>query len=161
MQGEGAETITDGKACIMEPGDLILTPAWAWHEHRHNGKGRVVWFDGLDYPLARQLGTVFFEMGPGSIPKHDIADFADEGLREGGVLPDSNDYALPYSPLYRYAWTRVAQAIDALPMWLSLKARAKAESERRLSPGNRMTCSLCHAGCGPSTRPRAVPRRCF
>lgn len=115
MQGEGAETITDGKACIMEPGDLILTPAWAWHEHRHNGKGRVVWFDGLDYPLGRQLGTVCFEMGPGPIPKHDIAGFADEGLREGGVLPDSDGYALPYSPLYRYAWTRVAQAIDALP----------------------------------------------
>jgi len=115
MVGEGAETITDGKPCLMEPGDLILTPAWSWHEHRHNGKGRVVWFDGLDYPLARQLGTVFFEMGPGPIPKRDIADIADEGLREGGVLPDSDSYGLPYSPLYRYAWKRVSQALDAMP----------------------------------------------
>ena len=28
MTGEGHETVTDGKACPMEPGDLILTPAW-------------------------------------------------------------------------------------------------------------------------------------
>lgn len=115
MMGEGAETITDGKVCPMEPGDLILTPAWAWHEHRHNGKTRMVWFDGLDYPLGRQLGTVFFEMGPGPIPPRDLAEIADEGLREGGVLPDGDDYPLPYSPLYRYAWTRVSQALAAMP----------------------------------------------
>jgi gentisate 1,2-dioxygenase len=115
MLGEGAETVTDGKACPMEPGDLILTPAWSWHEHRHNGKGRVVWFDGLDYPLARQLGTVFFEMGPGPIPARDIADYADDALREAGVLPDADSYPLPYSPLYRYAWKRVVKAIEAMP----------------------------------------------
>jgi gentisate 1,2-dioxygenase len=115
MVGEGAETLTDGKACLMEPGDLILTPAWSWHEHRHNGKGRVVWFDGLDYPLARQIGTVFFELGPGEIPPRGIADIADAGLREGGVMPDGDDYAELYSPLYRYAWKRVSQALEALP----------------------------------------------
>jgi gentisate 1,2-dioxygenase len=115
MMGEGAETITDGKVCPMEPGDLILTPAWAWHEHRHNGKTRMVWFDGLDYPLGRQLGTVFFEMGPGPIPKRDLADIADAALREGGILPDRGTYPLPYSPLYRYAWTQVSQALTAVP----------------------------------------------
>jgi gentisate 1,2-dioxygenase len=115
MMGDGAETITDGKVCPMEPGDLILTPAWSWHEHRHNGKSRMVWFDGLDYPLGRQLGTVFFEMGPGPIPERDLAEVADEGLREGGILPDDGDYPLPYSPLYRYAWKRVSQALAAMP----------------------------------------------
>ena len=68
MIGDGAVTVVDGKACPMAPGDLILTPAWSWHEHRHEGSERAVWFDGLDYPLGRELGIVFFEEGPGAIP---------------------------------------------------------------------------------------------
>jgi gentisate 1,2-dioxygenase len=115
MMGDGVVTIVDGKSCAMEPGDLILTPAWTWHEHHHQGKTRAVWFDGLDYPLGRELGTVFFEEGPGPIPERGLAHVADDGLREGGVLPDGDGSRVPYSPLYRYAWSRVASALDALP----------------------------------------------
>src|ERR1700730_15660396 len=85
MIGDGAVTVVDGKACPMAPGDLILTPAWSWHEHRHEGSERAVWFDGLDYPLGRELGTVFFEEGPGAIPERGLAHVVDDGLCEGGV----------------------------------------------------------------------------
>ncbi|WP_455178483.1 cupin domain-containing protein [Azospirillum melinis] len=123
MEGEGAVTVVDGKRCVMEPGDLVLTPGWSWHEHRHEGKTRMVWFDGLDYPLARQLGTVFFEMGPGPVPDHGLANLEDAALREGGVLPDgganggdaNGGAAPPYSPLYRYAWSRVRDVLEAMP----------------------------------------------
>ena len=37
LEGSGALTMVDGKACAMEFGDLILTPAWCWHEHVHGG----------------------------------------------------------------------------------------------------------------------------
>jgi gentisate 1,2-dioxygenase len=157
MAGEGAETLTDGKSCLMRPGDLILTPAWSWHEHRHNGKGRIVWFDGLDYPLARQLGTVFFESGPGPIPKRDIAEIADEGLREGGVLPDSGSHDLPYSPLCRYEWQRVASALEAMP--------AAADGSKRIrytnpTDGGPVTPTLdCYAlrvGAGPTIPARTT-----
>lgn len=80
MEGEGAATFVDGERCAMQPGDLILTPAWAWHEHVNEGGKRVVWFDGLDLPLAQHLDTVFFEAGPvrdtqpiTSILRHDRA----------------------------------------------------------------------------------------
>jgi gentisate 1,2-dioxygenase len=115
MTGTGAVTIVDGKTCPMLPGDLILTPAWSWHEHRHEGSERAVWFDGLDYPLGRELGTVFFEEGPGSIPDRGIAHVTDDGLCEGGILPDGDVSRVPYSPLYRYAWSRVASALEAMP----------------------------------------------
>jgi gentisate 1,2-dioxygenase len=115
MIGDGVVTIVDGKACPMEPGDLILTPAWTWHEHRHEGKQRAVWFDGLDYPLGRELGTVFFEEGPGPVADKGLAtNVADEGLRAGGVLPDGDSRTL-YSPLYRYTWTSVDKALAAMP----------------------------------------------
>jgi gentisate 1,2-dioxygenase len=115
MTGEGHETVTDGKACPMEPGDLILTPAWTWHEHHHNGKTRAVWFDGLDYPLARAIGTVFFENGPGPIPKRGLAGMSDKSLGEGGILPEGDPSEVPYSPLFRYPWKRVAEAFEAMP----------------------------------------------
>jgi gentisate 1,2-dioxygenase len=131
MTGEGALTITDGKPCPMEPGDLILTPAMAWHEHRHEGKRRMVWFDGLDYPLARQLGTVFFELGPGEIPARGLAALADEGLSEAGVLPETHPLTTAYSPLFRYAWSRVATVLDATP--------ASADGAKRLRYTNPAT----------------------
>lgn len=115
MCGEGAETITDGKICPMVPGDLILTPSMTWHEHRHYGSSRMVWFDGLDYPLARSLGTIFFEPHPptdGVAPDGGIADAL---LREGGVLPDDHRHEGAHSPLLRYEWSRVSGLLDAVP----------------------------------------------
>ena len=32
LQGEGAYTNVDSQKMVMEEGDLILTPQWAWHE---------------------------------------------------------------------------------------------------------------------------------
>jgi gentisate 1,2-dioxygenase len=115
MCGEGAATITDGKHCPMEPGDLILTPAMTWHEHEHKGRERMVWFDGLDYPLARQIGTVFFENGPGPIPERGLAGLNDAALNVAGVLPDDTASTTAYSPLFRYAWKTVKKALDAMP----------------------------------------------
>jgi gentisate 1,2-dioxygenase len=124
MMGEGAVTITDGKPCPMQPGDLILTPSWTWHEHHHEGKIRTVWFDGLDYPLVRNLATVFFEVGPGPMPKGGLDRVADEGLSESGVLPADEANNRPHSPLFRYAWSRVSKVLDTIP--------EKADGSRRV-----------------------------
>lgn len=115
MTGSGAVTVVDGKRCVMEPGDLVLTPAWSWHEHLHEGDEPMVWFDGLDYPLARQLHDVFFEHGPGPMRKLGLADLDDGAFAEGGVRPDGVASKTAYSPLYRYAWRRVREALAAMP----------------------------------------------
>ncbi len=62
MEGRGAVTQVNGEPCLMEEGDLVLTPSLAWHEHTHPGNGRMVWFDGLDLPLLHHLETMFFEI---------------------------------------------------------------------------------------------------
>jgi gentisate 1,2-dioxygenase len=115
MTGSGAVTIVDGKRCVMEPGDLVLTPAWSWHEHVHEGDEPMVWFDGLDYPLARQLHDVFFEHGPGPKRALGLADLPDAALGQGGLQPQGSASVTPYSPLYRYPYTSVDQALAALP----------------------------------------------
>lgn len=36
VQGRGAYTTVNGQQCVMEPGDLILTPKLAWHDHSND-----------------------------------------------------------------------------------------------------------------------------
>ena len=48
----------------MHPGDFIITPSWAWHDHGNLGDEPVIWMDGLDIPLVRQLDAGFAERYP-------------------------------------------------------------------------------------------------
>src|SRR5258707_4841854 len=61
MEGTGAYTAVDGERVYMAPGDLILTPSWAWHDHGNEADRPVVWMDGLDVPLVQALNAMFFQ----------------------------------------------------------------------------------------------------
>jgi gentisate 1,2-dioxygenase len=68
VEGDGAYTAVDGERVVMHPGDFIVTPAWAWHDHGypddgHAASGPVVWLDGLDIPLVRFFDAGFMENG--------------------------------------------------------------------------------------------------
>ena len=85
LEGSGADTIVDGKRCLMEEGDLILTPGWCWHEHEHRGTMPIIWLDVLDVPFHNLIGTSAFEAGP----VHDLpAIIDDEAFARVGLLPD-------------------------------------------------------------------------
>ena len=61
VEGRGALTTVDGAAMAMEPNDMVVTPQWAWHDHRNRGDEPVIWLDILDTPLIDALDTVFRE----------------------------------------------------------------------------------------------------
>jgi len=61
LEGRGAYTSVDGQRHYMSPGDLVLTPAWTWHDHANEGDETVVWLDGLDIPLVRMFDAGFCE----------------------------------------------------------------------------------------------------
>jgi quercetin dioxygenase-like cupin family protein len=61
LEGQGAYTSVDGQRHYMSPGDLVLTPAWTWHDHANEGSEPVIWLDGLDIPLVRMLDAGFCE----------------------------------------------------------------------------------------------------
>jgi gentisate 1,2-dioxygenase len=63
LEGSGVWTLVNGDVLHMAPGDLILTPSWTWHEHHNPGPEPMLWFDGLDLPLVRNLDAIFFESG--------------------------------------------------------------------------------------------------
>ncbi|KQS05021.1 gentisate 1,2-dioxygenase [Sphingomonas sp. Leaf357] len=61
MQGEGAFTALDGERAYMQKHDLILTPAWLWHDHGNETDEPMIWLDGLDIPLVQMLDASFAE----------------------------------------------------------------------------------------------------
>jgi gentisate 1,2-dioxygenase len=46
---------------MMERGDMVLTPAWEWHDHKNEGDRPMIWLDGLDLPLWQSLPAIFTE----------------------------------------------------------------------------------------------------
>ena len=61
MAGNGAFTALDGERAYMHQYDLILTPAWLWHDHGNETDQPMIWLDGLDIPLVQALDASFAE----------------------------------------------------------------------------------------------------
>ncbi|MEM5383302.1 cupin domain-containing protein [Paraburkholderia phymatum] len=113
LEGQGATTFVDRKPCRMERHDLILTPAWTWHEHAHEGSEPVVWLDVLDVPLHLWLGNVVFQPGPINDGPRTIPD---QAFACANVLPVlDQEYSKPYSPVYRYPYADAVSALGAAP----------------------------------------------
>lgn len=112
LEGSGAVTLVNGKPCPMEYGDLILTPAWCWHEHRHDGDAPVLWLDALDVPLHGYLGTGEFQRPPiDEMP----ATLPDDALSAVGLLPAQALPEASHSPLFRYSYGAMKQALASTP----------------------------------------------
>src|SRR5215467_13568816 len=61
IEGQGGYTVVNGDRIPMEPGDLVLTPKWTWHDHANDTAAPMIWLDGLDTPLVRMLEAGFYE----------------------------------------------------------------------------------------------------
>jgi gentisate 1,2-dioxygenase len=151
LEGSGATTIVDGKACPMEEGDLILTPAWTWHEHVHEGKAPILWLDALDVPFQQYLGTGAFQPGPVADMPETVADAA---FAVANVVPDTNYATKEYSPVFRYPYATAAKAVAAAP-----PARDGSRRVRYVNPltgGSGMAmmdCFLVQLDAGATTLP--------
>ena len=64
LEGTGTYTVVDGKEVEMRPGDVLLTPNWAWHAHENKGDANCYWMDFLDVPLVHLLEPMFYEPHP-------------------------------------------------------------------------------------------------
>lgn len=110
LQAEGAWTYVDGKRCLMEPNDFIVTPGWAWHSHANTSGARAIWLDLLDVPLMAALDTTYGSGGPAAeLP----TTLPDEAFAAGGLVPEAETPA--YTPRLRWAWRDVSAALDAAP----------------------------------------------
>lgn len=64
LEGRGTSTVVNGKQVEMRPGDVLLTPSWAWHSHANDGAEECYWMDFLDVPLVHLLEPMFYEPHP-------------------------------------------------------------------------------------------------
>ena len=114
LDGEGAYTAVDGERTTMHPGDFIITPSGAWHDHGNLGNEPVIWMDGLDIPLIRQLDAGFAERYP--------EETQPVARREGDALLryGSNMVPVDYmptsltSPLFAYPYERSRSVLERL-----------------------------------------------
>jgi gentisate 1,2-dioxygenase len=115
MEGDGAYTAVDGERVYMKPGDLILTPSWAWHDHGNETGDRIVWMDGLDVPLVQFLNAMFFQMyderlfpltkpNNASVQLHGHVSLSPTWVKERAQA----------SPLLLYSWDTTWKSLRAL-----------------------------------------------
>lgn len=64
LEGRGTYTVVDGHEVEMRPGDVLLTPSWAWHSHENKGQEDCYWMDFLDVPLVHLLEPMFYQPHP-------------------------------------------------------------------------------------------------
>ena len=111
LQGQGGYTNVGGEKMMMEDGDLILTPQWAWHEHAHEGAEPMIWLDGLDVPFVQSLQVISFEPYPeGRIP---IQPAPYDSSAYGMTRPVTTEEQKPTAPLH-YRWRDIYPALKRL-----------------------------------------------
>ncbi len=115
MQGSGAYTNVDGERVLMEPGDLVMTPSWAWHDHGNETNETVVWLDGLDIPLVQALDGMFFQMfEQRQVPQRRPAGTSASLYGHPSLNPSWVKEHKAYSPLLAYRWTDTYAALQSM-----------------------------------------------
>src|SRR6185312_1163646 len=101
-------TVVNGESCAMEPYDLVLTPAWHWHDHRNGGDSAAVWLDVLDAPLLGSLNHLFYEpFGEEQQPLRNGA------APEGRMAPPRQVLDVAFARL-RFPWREVEPLVMAI-----------------------------------------------
>lgn len=111
LQGQGAYTNVGGEKMVMEDGDLILTPRWAWHEHAHDGREPMIWIDGLDVPFIQALQVISFE--PYSEKRMSVQKSSYDSAHYGMARPIATEEKKPARPLH-YRWRDIYPALQRL-----------------------------------------------
>ena len=115
VQGQGAYTTVEGVKCVMGRGDLVLTPAWLWHDHGNDTDEPMLWMDGLDLPFVHGLDATFFE------PHQELRQALSRQDNEsewrygvGQLKPAWEPLTQGASPLWNYKWARTYEALANL-----------------------------------------------
>ncbi|MFE9575239.1 cupin domain-containing protein [Nocardia sp. NPDC006044] len=155
FEGEGVWTAVDGDPVPMSRGDLILTPSWAFHEHRNSTAASMMWLDVLDVPLVGYLESVFFEAGSARPPARWAESTSTTELLWGagpGLVPAGCDAPVNHSPLLAYRWSatdaalrRLAETTDSA-VWLRF-----TDPARGIDVMPTMRCEMGRVKSGTST----------
>ncbi|WP_218509339.1 gentisate 1,2-dioxygenase [Variovorax sp. dw_308] len=118
VDGKGAYTTVGGERTTMYPGDFIITPSWAWHDHGNEGIGGssepVVWLDGLDIPMVRFFDAGFAENDDAKAQKVAVPEGHSMARFGHNMVPVKHDHQSPTSPIFNYPYARSREALATL-----------------------------------------------
>jgi gentisate 1,2-dioxygenase len=109
IEGSGAYTTVNGQQCIMERGDLILTPKLTWHDHSNDSQAPMVWLDGLDFPLVTALHQVMQERYPER--RQPIEKNSGAVIEQ---LGEARRAGIPLNDFFHYKWRDSEKNLSAL-----------------------------------------------
>ena len=141
IQGNGAYTTVNGQQCVMEPGDLILTPKLTWHDHSNESNEPILWLDGLDFPLITALHQVMQERYPER--RQPIERSSEEVMGQVGSWVR---HGLPLADFFHYKWRDTEPALRALTKSPAARDRFDGfvlEYRNPLTNGPTMTTVQC------------------
>ena len=114
LEGGGAYTAVGGERTVMNEGDFIITPPWAWHDHGNDSAEPIFWLDGLDIPVVQFLDASFAEhLDQDEQP---IArPVGDSAARYGSnLLPVDHKAGGGTSPVFNYPYIRTRDALERM-----------------------------------------------
>jgi gentisate 1,2-dioxygenase len=118
LDGAGAYTAVEGERTYMHPGDFVLTPNWAYHDHGNTSDRPMIWLDVLDLPTVNFFETMFAEHldDDSQAVRHQDGDSA--AFFASGVLPDGAQVgargAAKHSPIVNYTYARTRPILERL-----------------------------------------------
>ena len=104
-------TNVEGEQMLMEPGDLVLTPNWTWHDHYNSGKNNLVWLDVLDAHLTNHLDATFHE-NYAEGPAQPIIKRDGFCKQQFGSIRARVNHSQFVAPPYTYKWRDTLQALQ-------------------------------------------------
>jgi gentisate 1,2-dioxygenase len=114
LEGNGAHTSVDGERTVMSPGDFVITPYMAWHDHGNQTDAPMFWLDGLDIPIIQTLDASFVERHEAE--EQPIGKLTGESSARFGanLLPVDHRSNGPTSPIFNYPYDRTREALAQL-----------------------------------------------
>lgn len=111
IEGHKGWTAVDGERTYMEPGDFVVTPSWAWHEHGNEGSQPVIWLDGLDIHIVNLLDSGFREDHADKHAPAERRTGTSNATFGGNMLPVDCDRRRSTSPLFNYPYAKSRQTL--------------------------------------------------
>jgi gentisate 1,2-dioxygenase len=111
VESTGAYTTVEGEQMVMEPGDLVLTPNWTWHDHTNDTATDTVWLDVLDIHISGHLDAIVHELFPEGAMQPITKPDGYSRARYGAVRPSELGIENPALLPYTYKWADAKAAL--------------------------------------------------
>lgn len=114
VDGTSSYTAVNGERTMMEPGDFVITPSWAWHDHACVGDHPAIWMDVLDLHITNMLSGSFREESLDMQQEYPRPDDGSIIEFSKGVVPANHRPEHNASPVINYRYSTVKSVLASM-----------------------------------------------